>query len=120
MSYTLHNLKDLNGLKKLDYRYDYVLLSPVFDSISNIGYNSRLNINVIKNFLSKNKGLINVIAVGGVTAQRMWDVIDNNFDGVVILGYIWEQFKDDNDIASAMKKYYSNIEMAKIWNGMKR
>lgn len=118
ISYTLHTLKDLNELKKLDYKYNYVLLSPVFDSISNIGYNSKLNINAIKSFLGKNESLTNVIAVGGVTDHRIRDVIDNNFAGAAILGHIWEQFKDDFNIAAAIKKYDEIIEMASIWEGV--
>lgn len=119
ISYTLHTLKDLNELKKLDYKYNYVLLSPVFDSISNIGYNSKLNINAIKSFLGKNKNLTNVIAVGGVTDQRVRDVIDNNFAGAAILGHIWEQFKDDFNISAAVKKYLELVETINLWEGIK-
>ncbi len=62
----------------------YVMLSPVFDSISKDGYRGRL-FDGEKEALS----LRRVIALGGVTPCRFRKLKDRGFCGAAMLGYLW-------------------------------
>lgn len=65
--------------------YDYVTLSPIFDSISKEGYNSKFNLNEIE---SKIEGK-HVVALGGVTPEHFSTLREKGFFGAALLGYIW-------------------------------
>ncbi|MCM1440509.1 MAG: thiamine phosphate synthase [Roseburia sp.] len=66
-------------------QYDYVTLSPIFDSISKTGYKSHFSLNDIKRNI-KNK---NVIALGGVGLKNIPELIKYGFHGAAMLGYVW-------------------------------
>lgn len=66
--------------------YDYVFLSPVFDSISKPGYRA------VKFDPAQVKALeVTTIALGGVTPERFDAVSANGFDGAAMLGYLWQE-----------------------------
>ena len=69
--------------------YDYLFLSPVFDSISKVGYKSNFNKEELKN--ASNKGIIDekVIALGGVTFDKIAYLEDLGFGGVAMIGGIY-------------------------------
>lgn len=67
---------------------DYVTLSPVFDSISKAGYTSSFTKKDL-NEIGKTAGSIvntKVIALGGITSERVQQVKDYGFDGYAVLG----------------------------------
>lgn len=68
-------------IKKCSVEFDYYLLSPVFNSISKVGYKG-------KGFEVKN---INkkIIGMGGVNATNLAEIREKGFQGVGILGGIW-------------------------------
>lgn len=68
--------------------YDYVFLSPIFDSISASGYGSHFNIKLVENMLKKTPE--KVIALGGINSTRIKQVKDIGFYGAAISGAIWE------------------------------
>ena len=75
---------------------DYVFLSPIFDSISKIGYESAFDdAEVLTAFLANSKQ--RVIAFGGVDADRIAICEELGFRGYAMLGDIW-------------KKYFSHVE----------
>ncbi len=80
--HTIEELRDIDG-------FDYVFLSPVFDSISKIGYQSAFSDEVLQK--ASEDGLINekVIALGGVTFENMGLLKKYNFGGVAMLGAVW-------------------------------
>lgn len=65
--------------------FDYVFLSPIFDSISKEGYFSPFNLNEISRFIT-NK---NVVALGGVTPEKFPLLKEKGFYGAAMLGYLW-------------------------------
>lgn len=66
--------------------YDYVFLSPIFDSISKVGYKSSFTYDMLKN--ASNHGVIDdkVVALGGVTFDKIPYLQELNFGGAAILG----------------------------------
>jgi thiamine-phosphate pyrophosphorylase len=65
-------------------------LSPIFDSISKPGYNSAFTAEQIAE--ARRQGLIDerVMALGGVTFDKIDDVLKMGFGGAMILGDAWK------------------------------
>lgn len=80
-----HQLKEL---ATLEVPYDYVFLSPVFDSISKAGYKS--NFAELKS-IEKYKSATQLIALGGISLDKINLVKRIGFDGAAVLGTIWQQ-----------------------------
>lgn len=68
--------------------YDYVFLSPIFDTISNASYGSHFNLKLIELLLAKTPE--KVIALGGVNASKIEKLESLGFYGVAVSGAIWE------------------------------
>lgn len=66
-------------------RYDYITLSPIYDSISKAGYHSNFDINLLTPLLAKS--LVPVIALGGVTPEKFPELKEAGFAGAAMLGY---------------------------------
>lgn len=84
-SKSCHNINEVIRFKD---KYDYLFLSPIFNSISKKGYDSNFkNADLIEYSI---KGYLkNVVALGGVTASNISDLLDINFYGVAVLGYLF-------------------------------
>jgi len=77
----------LAALKSLEVSYDYVFLSPIFDSISKIGYKSNFaDLESVANYRAYTK----VVALGGVTVDKIDQLKRMKFDGAAVLGSIWQ------------------------------
>ncbi len=85
--------------------YNYIFLSPIFDSISNKGYNSKFRFNDLKHFLQQTSNRPEVIALGGINDARVGMAFNLGFDGIALLGYIWTNFELDQDLIQAVKKF---------------
>ncbi|MFQ3575923.1 MAG: thiamine phosphate synthase [Cytophagales bacterium] len=74
-------------LRMVNLNYDYCFLSPVFDSISKSGYTGRLeefkDLGTLKNMQTK------VFALGGIELENVGMLVELPFDGIAVLGYIW-------------------------------
>lgn len=68
--------------------FDYVFFSPVFNSISKAGYPGALSADFR---LLKTEATPAVIALGGVDYGNIPLVMEMNFDGVAVLGAIWNK-----------------------------
>ncbi|AUC81417.1 thiamine phosphate synthase [Lacinutrix sp. Bg11-31] len=78
ISSSFHEPKDLEDCY---FEFDYHLLSPVFSSLSKAGYNGRgFDVNAIDKI---------IIGMGGVTADNLVDFDTLGYNGVGILGGIW-------------------------------
>jgi thiamine-phosphate pyrophosphorylase len=108
-SLSLHSIKEIKNTLKDEYQY--VFLSPVFDSISNSGYNSKFRINELKLFLNNNKEeRPAVIALSGINEGRLSKIHDIGFDGFALLGYIWSGFEENQNIIDSVLRY-RNIQI---------
>lgn len=74
---------------------DYVFLSPVFDSISKRGYRSAFQPQELRR--AAEAGLIDdrVIALGGVSLDRLEELRQWRFGGAAFLGDVWGRVGDD-------------------------
>jgi thiamine-phosphate pyrophosphorylase len=101
-SFSLHSLPEI---RRTDPVYDYLFLSPVFDSISNQGYNSRFRMHDLQRFLHAPAPRPAVIALGGITDAVVGAVFESGFDGMALLGHIWTRFGQDQDIVGAVTRF---------------
>lgn len=83
ISISCHSVAEINALP---FRPAYCFLSPVFDSISKQGYNSRFMELPDLSQLS-----VPVIALGGITPDKITSCRLACFEGEAALGYIWEK-----------------------------
>jgi thiamine-phosphate pyrophosphorylase len=68
-------------LEDCEFEFDYHLLSPVFSSISKVGYEGRgFDVNHIDKF---------IIGMGGINADTIIETFKLGFKGVGVLGGIW-------------------------------
>lgn len=84
VSRSLHAVEQLHIAK----HYDYVTLSPVFNSISKAGYKAAFNLNEISELLTGTK---NVVALGGVTPDKIPILKGLGFHGAAMLGHFWKE-----------------------------
>ena len=93
VSQSCHTLDEVKACKT---KYDYVFLSPVFNSISKLGYTSAFTLKALSE--AKKQSIIdqNVLALGGITAANIDKVKHYGFGGVALLGDIWSRTADKN------------------------
>ncbi len=109
ISKSCHTIKEIQAEISA---FDYVFLSPVFDSISKNGYKKAFSdVELIK---AKRENIINekVIALGGITPATIAKVKSYGFGGIAILGGIWGDFEitgDRNTLLQRLEIYKKNV-----------
>lgn len=102
ISRSFHSIEEINNWiaeeKEHADCYEYVSLSPIFDSISKPGYLSRFDINKIKNIRDglnqeTEKDVPPILALGGVTPDRYPLLQAKGFAGAMLLGHAWNHLK---------------------------
>ena len=85
-----HSFEEIERYKN---EYDYLFLSPIFDSISKPGYKSPFTHQALQK--ASLKGIINkkVIALGGVTFDKIPYLQSLNFGGVAMIGELFNNAK---------------------------
>lgn len=101
LSQACHSLLELEECKD----FDYVILSPIFDSISKENYKSKFPEEVL--IEAKKSRLItsNVIALGGITEKNICQLQNYGFGGAAFLGYLWK-----SSSAEEMKEQVQKIK----------
>ncbi|EIJ38238.1 thiamine monophosphate synthase [Galbibacter orientalis DSM 19592] len=90
----------ISALKKEGANYDYSFLSPVFNSISKENYQGKeFEVTAFP---------IKVIALGGITSATISEVKKMGYQGVAILGSIW-QSKHPVTAYKELQKVYKNV-----------
>ncbi len=89
VSSSCHSLAEV---AEVSAEVDYLFLSPIFDSISKVGYESNFTDEELRE-----SGLIGekIVALGGVTPQNIVQVKELGFGGVALLGYIWSDLDEE-------------------------
>ena len=84
--YKTRSCHSLEEISKYKNDYDYLFLSPIFDSISKVGYKSGFNDEELLN--ASVDGIIDerVIALGGVTFDKIPYLKELHFGGVAMIG----------------------------------
>ena len=87
VSKSCHSLEEVKEWKE---KCDYVSLSPIFDSISKQGYHAAFSSSEIEE--ASRQGIIDkkVLALGGVSFNKIDDVLRMGFGGGMILGDAWK------------------------------
>ncbi|MBP3353881.1 MAG: thiamine phosphate synthase [Bacteroidales bacterium] len=103
--YSCHTIKEVESKKEI---FDYMFLSPIYDSISKEGYKANFSFAELKD--ATKEGIISekVYALGGITPDKIPQIKDLGFGGVVFMGYIWNS-SDINEIIRKIKLIKSYI-----------
>lgn len=88
ISRSCHSLKELEDVDG----YDYVFLSPIYDSISKTGYRSHFDLADLAPHLRGKR----VVALGGVRPENFCELRQAGFSGAAMLGYVWEGVERDD------------------------
>ncbi|MCC8144582.1 MAG: thiamine phosphate synthase [Tannerellaceae bacterium] len=85
-SRSCHSLKEVEEFKQF---HEYLFLSPVFNSISKVGYQAGFNPAELEQ--AGKMGIIDsrVVALGGITPENAARVGAWGFGGIAVLGTIW-------------------------------
>lgn len=88
VSCSCHSLEEVQQRKS---QFDYVSLSPIYDSVSKQGYLSAFSHEELS--AAKVAGVIDgkVMALGGITHDRLQEVERLGFGGVMVLGDAWRK-----------------------------
>lgn len=80
----------LEVVKMYKNDFDYVFLSPIFDSISKVGYKSAFDEEVLRK--ASEQGIIDekVVALGGVTFDKITYLKELNFGGAAMMGGVFK------------------------------
>lgn len=86
-------------------KFEYMFLSPIFDSISKIGYTSAFSEEALLN--AKNQNIINsqIIALGGINLDNIKMLAMFGFGGVGVLGSLWNCFIRDGAVDSIAEQF---------------
>jgi thiamine-phosphate pyrophosphorylase len=86
LSSAFHRITDI---PEHDGLYDYILLSPIFDSISKRNHHAAFDHADLKHFLSRTGHA--VVALGGLNGQRAAAAASLGFKGIAVLGAVWRR-----------------------------
>ena len=90
LSTSFHTLAEISRHRR---RYDYVFLSPIFDSLSKPGYGSHFALPELRGFLQRRAARAGyhapVLALGGIAASNLALVRAAGFAGAAVLGAVW-------------------------------
>lgn len=95
VSCSCHSLKEVKENKA---HFNYVFMSPIFDSISKKNYLSNFSAEELKK--ASKEGIIDkkVIALGGVSVDNVRTLKQYGFGGLAVLGDIWDRFDEHDTI----------------------
>jgi thiamine-phosphate pyrophosphorylase len=93
-SRSLHSVRALENCEPV---YEYVFLSPVFNSISKKGHDAKFNFEELQDALTANRlnGGVAVYALGGLDEDTIAISSALGFSGAAVMGEIWTMFKEN-------------------------
>lgn len=104
LSTSIHDLSELDNLSE---HFSYSFFGPVFDSISKAGYKGVLPDDF---FIQPEIKKIPIIGLGGINCQNLEKVVKMNFDGVAVLGMLW------NDPENIMINFRELMDVVNLIN----
>jgi thiamine-phosphate pyrophosphorylase len=107
VSISSHSFDEIANLR---YDYQYTFLSPLFNSISKSDYSGNFNMKKIEKFLSTSVSKIPVIALGGISPENLDQVRDAGFRGFAVLGAIWEDYIEHENMNRIKKSFLTMQE----------
>ena len=101
VSKSCHSLKEI---QQADY-FDYLFLSPVFDSISKSGYRRGFTREQLEEASKQKIIRKDIIALGGISSTTIPLARHYGFGGVAVLGALWENFIQDRNVDALVKRF---------------
>ena len=98
VSRSCHEVKELSQFPQCDY----LTLSPIFDSVSKTGYHSAFTDEQLSTLPDRP-----VIALGGITPERLGEVAQYPFAGYAVLGYLWNA-ATERELRERLKQFEIN------------
>lgn len=111
ISCSCHSIEEVKDKKQL---YDYVFMSPIYDSLTKENYDSAYTPEALRKAQKERIIDSNVIALGGICAENMIEVKDFGFGGAAILGDLWNRFDvcTDRDYRGVIEHFKKLQELA--------
>ncbi len=100
---TFSKLSTLTSNKK---KYSYVFLGPIYQSISKLGHSGNFGNRSLKKYIAVCKPP--VFALGGITPDKFEECKELGFEGVGLLGYIWNN--DDKSPLEAFREAKNELK----------
>ena len=93
VSRSCHSIEEILQYKN---ECNYLFLSPIFDSISK--QNHKASFTSQELLQAQSNGIIdnNTIALGGITNEKIGEVMNYGFGGIALLGHIWNNIHNNN------------------------
>jgi len=83
-----------NEISENDYPYNYVFISPVFNSISKPGYLGSIDLAAIsgirESLVARKKYCPDIVGLGGIDRNNIGLLAQHGFDGAALLGAVWQ------------------------------
>lgn len=89
ISCSCHSTEEVKNKKHF---YDYLFMSPIYDSISKENYHSKYTPEELREAQKSKIIDSKVIALGGITADNILEIKDYGFGGAALLGEVWNKF----------------------------
>lgn len=89
ISCSCHSVEEVQRCKPL---YDYVFMSPIYDSISKENYPSAFSPEELREAQKAKIIDTKVMALGGINEDNLLEIKDFGFGGAVVLGDLWNRF----------------------------
>ena len=89
IGFSAHTIEEVKDIKD---KYDYLFLSPIYNSISKKGYSSTFSYSELKEAFKQGILTEKVYALGGITPNKIPELKELGFGGVAFMGYIWESY----------------------------
>jgi thiamine-phosphate pyrophosphorylase len=106
-SCSCHSLSEISDVSAF---CDYVFLSPVFNSISKNSYKATFDFSELKIQLSKPHPT-NIVALGGISPDKLKQTSELGFDGAAILGGLWNEKSTLDKVVLNFKTYKKQMEL---------
>jgi len=91
-------IHQLAKLSQIHSEMDRLLLSPVFNSISKESHPANFALEEVQEYMKTHTFDFEVIALGGIDANNIHLPEQIGFDGVAVLGGVWEVFKAEGEL----------------------
>ena len=89
VSCSCHSVEEVKNRKHF---YDYVFMSPIYDSISKVNYYSTYTAEELREAQKAKIIDSKVMALGGINEVNLLEIKDFGFGGAVVLGDLWNRF----------------------------
>lgn len=101
ISVSSHSICDMS---EYSLEVDYQFVSPIFAANSKQNGSQIMDHTKLKNYLVLKPGS-RFIALSGIAPNNVLDALNIGFDGVAVLGYIWNDFEGDNNISNLIDRW---------------